>query len=194
MEDPNRCRHLCIDMQRLFAEDTAWHVPWMEKIREPIATLSCAHPAETIFTRFVPPLRPSDATGTWREYYLKWPMMTREVLGDDMVDLLPELRELVPPATVFDKAVYSPWMDGRLHRHLQEQDVTTLVISGGETDVCVLGAVTGAVDLGYSILLLKDAICSASDETHDATLGIYASRFSTQIQVSSVPDVLDWWS
>lgn len=25
-------KHLCIDMQRLFAEDTPWHVQWMASV------------------------------------------------------------------------------------------------------------------------------------------------------------------
>ena len=193
MEDPRQCRHLCVDMQRLFAEDTPWNVPWMERVREPIAVLSAARPAETIFTRFVPPRKAEDMRGTWVEYYRKWPMMTREALGDNLVDILPELRALVPPAVVLDKPIYSPWLDGRLHLLLQQQEVTTLVLSGGETDVCVMAAVMGAVDLGYSIILLKDAICSTSDETHDASLNVLGSRFSTQIRISTVSDVLDWW-
>jgi nicotinamidase-related amidase len=76
---------------------------------------------------------------------------------------------------------------------LQQQEVTTLVLSGGETDVCVMAAVLGAVDLGYSIILLKDAICSTSDETHDASLNVLGSRFSAQIRIATVSDVLDWW-
>ncbi|MGO6900177.1 cysteine hydrolase, partial [Rhizobium ruizarguesonis] len=24
--------HLCIDMQRVFAEDTPWHVPWTREV------------------------------------------------------------------------------------------------------------------------------------------------------------------
>lgn len=193
MEDPRHCRHLCVDMQRMFAEDTPWNVPWMDRVREPVATLSASRPAETIFTRFIPPRQASDASGTWREYYKKWPMMTREVLGDERVDILPELRALVPPALVFDKPIYSPWLDGRLHAFLRQHDVTTLVISGGETDVCVMAAVLGAVDLGYSLILLKDAICSTSDQTHDASLEVLGGRFSTQIRISTAGEVLDWW-
>ena len=180
-------------MQRMFAEDTPWNVPWMQRVRGPVAAISEVHPSETIFTRFVPVREPSEARGTWRNYYLKWPMMTREVLGDAMVDILPELRALAPPAVVFDKPIYSPWLDGRLHPFLQQHEVTTLVISGGETDVCVLAAVLGAVDLGYAIILVKDAICSASDETHDASLELYANRFSTQLRLSSAAEVIDWW-
>ncbi|MFN7103532.1 MAG: cysteine hydrolase family protein [Pseudorhizobium sp.] len=193
MEDPRHCRHLCVDMQRMFAEETPWNVPWMQKVREAVAVLSDAHAPETIFTRFIPPQAASEARGTWQRYYQKWPMMTRQSLGDAMVDILPELRAMVPPALVFDKPVYSPWLDGRLHRFLQQQEVSTLVISGGETDVCVMAALMGAVDLGYSTILLKDAICSTSDQTHDASLKVFGTRFSTQIHISTVDDVLSWW-
>jgi spore maturation protein CgeB len=41
------------------------------------------------------------------------------------------------------------------------------VISGGETDVCVLAAVMDAVDAGYRVVLAADALCSVSDESHD---------------------------
>ncbi|MDO1584247.1 cysteine hydrolase family protein [Rhizobium oryzicola] len=193
MSDTGICRHLCVDMQRLFGEETPWHIPWMDRVREPVAAIARAHPAETIFTRFVPPRVPDEASGMWRDYFEKWSNMTRSALGEEMVDLLPELRALVPPAKVFDKPIYSPWLDGKLHRRLQEEQVTTLVISGGETDVCVLAAVMGAIDLGYRIILAKDAICSVSDETHDKSLALYASRFSVQLSLKTTEDILRWW-
>ncbi|WP_117192223.1 cysteine hydrolase family protein [Rhizobium terrae] len=193
MEDPRRCRHLCIDMQRMFAELTPWHIPWMQRVRETVAVIAGRHPEKTVFTRFVTPKTPSDANGSWRGYYEKWSMMTRSELGDPMVDILPELRALVPPATVFDKMTYSPWLDGRLHHFLQAQGVTTLVVSGGETDVCVLAAVLGAVDLGYAIIVVSDAICSTSDETHDASLALFGRRFSNQLRLTDTEGLLNWW-
>lgn len=193
MEDPRSSRHLCVDMQRMFADDTPWNVPWMQRVREPVAEIARVRPSETIFTRFIPVRHPDDASGTWRDYYRKWPMMTRDRLGEERIDLLPELRELAPPALVFDKPIYSPWLDGRLHAHLRQQNVTTLIISGGETDVCVLASVLGAVDLGYFIVLVKDAICSGSDETHDASLELFGNRFSTQLRLSTAEEVVEWW-
>jgi nicotinamidase-related amidase len=193
LEEPNRCWHLCVDMQRMFAEDTPWNVPWMGKVREPVAALVRACPQQTVLTRFVPPRRPEDASGSWRGYYEKWSNMTRDALGDPMVDLLPELKAFVPPATLFDKAIYSPWLDGRLHVFFQSKGVNTLIISGGETDVCVLAAVMGAVDLGYKIVLVKDAICSSSDETHDASLALYSSRFTSQLELASAQEALSRW-
>jgi nicotinamidase-related amidase len=193
MNVPSGRIHLCVDMQRIFAEDTPWHIDWMDRVRGPVASLAQAHPQETIFTRFVPPVRPEDAVGMWRPYYEKWSNMTRSAQGEAMIDIVPELRELVPPAMVFDKPIYSPWLDGRLHSHLQERGAHTLVVSGGETDVCVLAAILGAVDLGYKVVLVKDAICSASDDTHDASLQLFASRFSVQLELKTADDVRAWW-
>ncbi|MCO5731740.1 cysteine hydrolase family protein [Rhizobium sp. SSA_523] len=193
MQGPGTCFHLCVDMQRMFAEDTPWHIPWMQRVREPLAELARVHAQSTIFTRFVPPMEAAEANGMWRSYFRKWSNMTRRALGEEMIDLLPELRALVPPALVFDKAVYSPWQDGRLHRFLVERKVDTLVITGGETDVCVLAAVLGAVDHGYRNILVSDAICSGSDETHDDSLDLFARRFSAQLQLMTTQEVLDWW-
>jgi nicotinamidase-related amidase len=194
MQPPGICYHLCVDMQRMFAEDTPWRIEWMARVRQPVLRLASARPEWTIFSRFVPPKDPADAPGMWRPYFEKWSTMTRTALGEEMIDILPELKSLVPPAIVFDKPIYSPWLDGRLHRFLQDRRAETLVISGGETDVCVLAAVLGAVDLGYRVILVKDAICSASDETHDDSLELFARRFSVQLSLMDTDDVLAWWS
>jgi nicotinamidase-related amidase len=176
-------RHICIDMQRMFAEDTPWHVAWMEKVEPQIVELSRLHAERTIFTRFMPPRDAGEMPGAWRDYYRKWWMMTGEHLPPDMTKLVPELANLSPPAKVFDKQTYSPWHDGRLHSAFQRDGVTTLVLTGGETDVCVLATVFGAIDLGYKIIILEDAVCSGADETHDASLKVLGDRFSVQLQL-----------
>lgn len=118
----------------------------------------------------------------WRHYYEKWEMMTLERLDPDMVDLVPTLKAMVPPAKIFDKMTYSPWTNGELHRALVKEGVDTIIMSGGETDVCVLAAALGAIDRGYRVVLLKDAVCSGTDQTHDASLEVLHDRFSVQVQ------------
>lgn len=190
---PENCRHLCVDMQRMFTEDTDWYVAWMDRIRVPVAELAAARPHETVFTRFIPPHDPSEAHGAWRRYYEKWQSMTQRSLGGEPIQLLPELQRLVPPATVIDKRIYSPWLDGRLDHFLRRQGVATVIVSGGETDVCVLATVLGAVDLGYNVVLIRDAICSSFDPTHDASLELLTRRFSAQVDVATMDEVFDWW-
>lgn len=182
--------HLCIDMQRMFAEDTPWHVPWMKEVSPQVQEIAQRYPQRRAFTCFVPPKRAEDMHGMWRSYYEKWDNMTLDRLGPDMVDLVPSLKALVPPARIFDKMTYSPWTTGELHRVLAGEGVETLVISGGETDVCVLAAALGAIDLGYRVILLKDAVCSGADDTHDASLELLGDRFSVQLEIASTEDFL----
>ncbi|TWF49523.1 cysteine hydrolase family protein [Neorhizobium alkalisoli] len=175
--------HLCIDMQSMFAEGTPWQVPWMASVSPAVVEVAGEHPDRTVFTRFVPPESPEQVTGAWQQYYRKWEVMTLERMDRQLVEVVPELARFIPPARTFDKMTYSPWVDGRLHRILQAEGVGTLAITGGETDVCVLAAVLGAIDLGYSVKLLSDAVCSGADQTHDATLQLLGDRFSVQVEV-----------
>ena len=48
------------------------HTPWMERVLPKVERLVAAHPDRTIFTRFIPPARPGEGTGTWRRYYERW--------------------------------------------------------------------------------------------------------------------------
>lgn len=165
--------HLCVDMQRMFAEDTEWRTPWMERVAPRVAVLAEEHASQTVFTRFIPPVRPEDSVGAWQDYYRHWRAMIRDELHPELLELLPELQRLVPPARIFDKRVYSPWHGGRLHEGLKRRGVRTLVVTGGETEICVLATVLGAIDLGYRVILPVDALCSSADETHDAMVRIY---------------------
>jgi nicotinamidase-related amidase len=185
--------HLCIDMQRLFAEDTEWHTPWIDRVLPQVESMVAARPERTIVTRFMPPQSLGPTFGTWTRYYQRWRDFTLERLHPDLVNLVPRLAAFAPPATIFDKRVYSPWHDGALHNLLRDRATETLVISGAETDVCVLGAVLGAVDLGYRVIIPEDGICSSADDTHDALMTLYKSRFAQQIEVTTTDVILRNW-
>ncbi|HJS86067.1 MAG TPA: isochorismatase family cysteine hydrolase [Acetobacteraceae bacterium] len=188
-----RTAHLCIDMQTLFAERTDWHLPWLERVLPVVQRIAEAHPHRTVFTRFVPPDKPEDMHGTWRRYYERWRQMTRERLDPALIELVPPLAKLAPPATVIDKHHYSPFTEPHLARLLRERGIDSLVITGAETDVCVLAAVLGAVDLGFRVVVARDALCSASDRTHDALLTLYRERFGQQIEVAPAEAILANW-
>jgi len=185
--------HLCIDVQRMFAEQTAWHVPWMKRVVPVILRIARAFPARTMFTRFIPPMRAAEARGKWQHYYQRWGEFTGERLPPQLLALLPELLELIPPAQVVDKHFYSPFAEPQLHRNLQDRGIDSVVISGGETDVCVLAAVLDAVDLGYRVVVVSDALCSVSDEAHDNLLRLFSERFQQQIEVASSERILEAW-
>lgn len=60
---------------------------------------------------------------------------------------------------------------------LQSLGVDTLIVAGGETDVCALPRVS-------------DALCRSSDQMHDALLRLYECRYSEQVETVSIEDLL----
>ena len=173
--------HLCVDMQRMFAEGTPWHTPWFQEVLPRVEALTGAAPSATVFSRFLPARRADEAYGDWQRYYSRWPMMTLEQLPPEMVELVPELVRFVPPARVIDKVVYSPWHRTSLAESLARRGVASLIVSGGETDVCVLGTVLGAIDHGFHVVLAEDCLCSSSDEAHDASVTLYRERYGSHV-------------
>lgn len=41
----------------------------------------------------------------------------------------------------------------------------------------------GGIDLGYRVIVLKDAVCGGADETLDASLILLGSRFWAQVEL-----------
>ena len=105
----------------------------------------------------------------------------------------PDLAQFVPPAGTFDKYVYSTWTGTDLHQRLRGAGIDTTIITGGETDVCVLATMLGAIDWGFRVILVTDAMCSSADETHDAMMNIYLHRFGEQVETVTTGILLDAW-
>jgi nicotinamidase-related amidase len=60
--------------------------------------------------------------------------------------------------------------------------------------VCVLATVLGAVDRGYKVVVVTDALCSSSDETHQASLGLYENRYGMQVETVTTDCILKNWT
>jgi nicotinamidase-related amidase len=183
--------HVCVDMQLLFAPGEEWGLEWLPRVLPRIIRLCEADPSRTIFTRFIPARRPGEGQGRWRDYYERWADLTLEARGGELIELVPDLRRFAPPAEVIDKPVYSPWLSSGLRSLLEERHFRTLLISGGETDMCVLSTVLGAVDWGYRTILITDCVCSASDEAHDAMLRLFSKRYNQHVETATVEEVLE---
>ena len=185
--------HLCVDMQRLFGPESVWYSPWIERILPAVETIAGRYAERTVFTRFIPPETPEDGPGMWRHYYRRWHQVTRREIHRDLIDLIPSLRRLVPPAAVIDKATYSGLATPALPAWLAEHGVDGLVVTGAETDVCILATVLGAIDYGYRVVIVTDAICSSSDPGHDALMDLYHLRFSEQVETIDTAALLEAW-
>lgn len=165
----------------------------MERVAPVVTAIATHFPERTVFTRFMTPTRPEDMPGRWQRYYEKWRNTTREQLDPRQLDLLPELDRLVPPATVIDKTRYSDFAEPQLHEHLRGRGADGVIVTGSETDMCVLASIMGAVDLGYRVILVRDGVCISSDVGHDAMLQVYHRRYSEQIETADAESILSQW-
>jgi nicotinamidase-related amidase len=190
---PPSAVHLCVDMQNIFAPGAPWATPWMERVAPIVTAVAGRFAAQTVFTRFITPQRAEDMPGTWRRYYEKWRETTRDHVDPELLELLPPLRRLAPPAVVIDKTRYSAFAGSGLTDHLARRGADTVIVTGSETDVCVLATVLGAVDRGLRTIVVTDAICSSSDEGHDALLKVYRGRYGEQIEAVTADVVLSQW-
>ena len=175
--------HLSVDMQNIFARGGVWETPWMERVLPVIVEIAGRYTTRTVFTRFITPMNGTDRPGRWRRYFGKWHRATRTELPSSELELVPALQRFVPPARVLDKPAYSAFSESPLAEFLLQKNVSTLVVTGAETDVCVLASVLDAVDLGFRVVLVEDAVCSSSDAGHDALMTLYRTRYSEQIEL-----------
>lgn len=185
--------HICVDMQKMFRGGSPWALPWMDRVLPNIVALCSAHPSRVVFTRFIPARRPGEGQGTWRRYYERWADMTLERLAPGQIDLVAELQPFAPPAPVVDKAVYSPWLGSDLRAQLGGLGCDTVIVTGGETDMCVLSTVLGAADYGFRTIVVQDALCSASDEAHDAMIDLFSNRYGQHIETANTDQILEVW-
>jgi nicotinamidase-related amidase len=185
--------HLCIDMQNIFSRGGVWETPWMERVLPLIVEITARHAARTVFTRFITPMHPDERPGRRRRYFRKWQRATRAELPSSQLELVPALQRFVPPAEIIDKPAYSGFTESPLASLLFEKGVGTLVITGAETDVCVLATVLGAVDLGFRVVIVEDALCSSSDAGHGALMTLYRTRYSEQIELIKAEQLPPLW-
>jgi nicotinamidase-related amidase len=185
--------HLCIDMQRIFRKGGIWETPWMERVLPVVAEIAARYQERTIFTRFITPQTPDQRPGQWQRYYQRWKAATREHLQPGQLELVAELARFVPPAHVVDKPAYSAFYLSGLDAFLQEKGVRCLVVTGAETDVCVLSTVLDAVDRGFRVVIVEDALCSSSDTGHEALMTMYRTRMQEQIELISSSELSAVW-
>jgi nicotinamidase-related amidase len=174
--------NLCIDMQNIFAPGGLWQTPWMERVLPMVVSIVSRYQARTIFTRFVTPAAPEDRPGQWQNYFRRWRQATRD-----------HLPPFVPPGRIVHKPAYSAFSNPALASLLVELGIGTVVISGAETDVCVLSTVLSAVDLGFRVVIVEDAPCSSSDIGHDALMTMYRTRFHGQVDLVTSEELEELW-
>jgi len=185
---------ICVDMQRVFMEPGEWYCPEADAILPNVMRLVTARPEQSLFTRFISADAPEDAVGAWQRFYRHWEGVTVNRLGRAPYDLHPGLAAIAVDGNVFDKTTYDAFDTPEFADAVAERAPGALIMCGVETDVCVLATVFSAVDLGYHVVLARDALTSAEAKTHEACLHLLETRFDLQVEIADTKDILTAWA
>lgn len=186
---PDGAIHLVVDMQELFRSHPEWGTQALSGIVPPIRRLLEAKPDNAIFSRFIPVQRPDQAQGMWQRYYRRWRSVTLDQLDAAQVDVIAELKPWA--RRTGDKPGYSAFGSADIRAAaLGARDV---ILSGVETDVCVLATAIEAMEAGLRVVLATDALASSSQACHAKALDILHDRFDEQIEVATVDQILASW-
>ncbi len=189
----DRALHVCVDMQRLFAAPGDWHTPTLTDIVPAVCRVTETRADRTVFTRFVTPPSAAAAAGRWRAYYERWHAYTTDAMGAEVLDVIEPLQRYIPPAAVIDKAAHSAFESPTFVELLHDRSCDTVILTGVETDVCVLATALGAVDRGVRVIVVADAVTSSSPDGHQAALNTVMSRFDMQIETVLADELIAAW-
>jgi nicotinamidase-related amidase len=182
-------RHIIIDMQRLFAEETVWHTPVIADILPNVLDLTTAFASRTLFAKFMVPVAPHHASGRWQIYYERWSMLTTSAMDPAMQDLVAPLAAIATTEMTIEKTTYSIFGVPGFDKRLRDEHVDTLVFSGVETDVCVLASLFDAVDAGFHVIAAADAVGSSAMDSHQAILEHVLPRMPEQIEIRATAEI-----
>lgn len=108
--------------------------------------------------------------------------------ADTVAELAPQPGELVIRKHWYDAFAGTP-LDGVL----RARRVTSLVVTGTMTDICVLATVMGAFNREYRVTVVEDGVATLWPEIQRATLDIVRRAFGRVVPAKAVADELSQW-
>jgi nicotinamidase-related amidase len=108
--------------------------------------------------------------------------------ADTVPELAPRADELVVRKHWYD-AFAGTVLDGAL----RARGVTSLVITGTMTDICVLATVIGAFNREYRITVVEDGVATLWPEIQRATLDIIGRAYGRIVAAKTIADTIAGW-
>ena len=133
--DPKKVVALVVDLQEKIAPATSAPEKLIERTRFLLAGLR-VHNAPVVFTRQYP-----------------------KGLGD----VLPEIRELAPDATYFDKTAFSCLGDDAIRDFFARDERRDVLLFGIEAHICVAQTAIDLLELGKRVALVADCVDSRNE-------------------------------
>jgi nicotinamidase-related amidase len=109
--------------------------------------------------------------------------------ADTVPDLAPRPGELVVRKRGYDAFAGTP-LDGVL----RARNVTSLVVAGTMTDICVLATVIGAFHREYRVTVVEDGVSTLWPEIQRAALDIIGRAYGRIATTKEISDQISSWS
>lgn len=94
--------------------------------------------------------------------------------------LFPELGQIFPGQTVFDRTSMNAWEDAGVIAEINRIGRQRLVMAGLWTGVCIVGPTLSAIEQGFEVYVITDACGDVSDEAHERAV-------TRMVQAGAVP-------
>lgn len=98
------------------------------------------------------------------------PIVSTRQYPKGLGDTLPEIKELAPSATVFDKTTFSCLETPSIRAHIVQSSRPNILLAGIETHICVLQTALDLIELGKTVYLVVDCVSSRSELDHNVAL------------------------
>ena len=203
--EPGRTALLVVDMQRGFLDPgEAMEVP---PAREMVPTLRVlidafrARSAPVVFTEFVYSEKIPLLVGRLHPEHLRaaagaahgFGVPSSSCLeGDPSVETVPALAPR-PDELRIRKHWYDAFAGTPLDGALRARGITSLVVTGTMTDICVLATVVGAFNREYRVTVVEDCVATLWPEIQRATLDIIGRAFGRVTAAKEVLAALAAW-
>ncbi len=203
--EPGRTALVVIDMQRGFLDPgEAMEVPPAREIVPVIQRLLDVFRAKrlpVVFTEFVYSQSVPVLVGSLHPEHRPAPPGAPRGFGrpssaclegtasaETVPDLAPRPDEMVVRKRGYD-AFSGTLLDGAL----RARNVTSLVVTGTMTDICVLATVTAALHRQYRVTLVEDGVATLWPEIQRAALDIIGRAYGRVVTAKEVIDQISGW-
>lgn len=112
--------------------------------------------------------------------------------GDASADVIAALAPRDGEAVVH-KRWYDAFAGSELDGVLRAREVTSLVVTGTMTDICVLATVVGAFNHEYRVTVVEDGVATLWPEIQRATLDIVRRAYGRVVPAKVVADEMAAW-
>jgi len=203
--EPGRTALVVVDMQRGFLDPgEAMQVPPAREIVAAIQKLLSVFRLKrlpVVFTEFVysesapvligslhPEHRPAQP-GAPRGFGLP---SSSCLEGTPSAETVPDLAPW-PGEIVVRKRGYDAFAGTSLDTALRARSVTSLVVTGTMTDICVLATVTAALHREYRVTVVEDGVATLWPEIQRASLDIIGRAYGRVVTAKEVVDQVSSW-